>query len=201
VPLNSPRLLIRHWIPSTRSHTDIHTKLQEESISRPTRTDYAIQPPRATRPGTTISTTHCIFLILAIMSNDLHTLMVNPDITFTSLNCPTTRHSKSNHNSIASRHCHQHFKLNEEHPCNLNSIIDFSSKQLLILRLGLYPKVRSIISTKPILSLQSKHPHERSFNKFFPSHLSILTNVSMIQLLNFTFQPTLTCQIIISLCN
>jgi hypothetical protein len=43
VPLNSPRLLIRHWIPSTGLHTHIPTKLQEEAISRPTRTDYAIQ--------------------------------------------------------------------------------------------------------------------------------------------------------------
>jgi hypothetical protein len=43
VPLNSPRLLIQHWIPSTGLHTDINTKLQEESISRPTRTYYAIQ--------------------------------------------------------------------------------------------------------------------------------------------------------------
>jgi hypothetical protein len=43
VPLNSPRLLIRHWIPSTGLHTDIHTKRKEESISRPTQTDYAVQ--------------------------------------------------------------------------------------------------------------------------------------------------------------
>ena len=42
MPLNSPRLLIRHWIPSTGLHTDKEAKLQEESISRPTQTDYAI---------------------------------------------------------------------------------------------------------------------------------------------------------------
>jgi hypothetical protein len=43
VPLKIPRLLIRHWIPSTGLHTDKNTKLQEESTSHPTRTAYVIQ--------------------------------------------------------------------------------------------------------------------------------------------------------------
>ena len=37
---------------------------------------------------------------------------------------------------------------------------------LIINRQGPYPKVQPIISIKPIISLRSKHRHERSFNKF-----------------------------------
>jgi hypothetical protein len=58
-------------IPSTGLHPDTNTRLQEESTSRPTRTTYATPTPSTTRPGTTISTTHCILLIDAIMRNDI----------------------------------------------------------------------------------------------------------------------------------
>jgi hypothetical protein len=99
VPLNSPRLLIRHWISFPGLHIDIHTKLQEEPTSRPTRTTYTIPTPSTTGPGTTISTTHYLILIMAIKSNDIHTLKVNPRWYIFLTNLPSypfiTRHSNN----------------------------------------------------------------------------------------------------------
>jgi hypothetical protein len=53
-------------------------KLLEESISRPTQTDYAMLNTNTTRSGTTISTTHCIILLKAIKSNDIPILEDKP---------------------------------------------------------------------------------------------------------------------------
>jgi hypothetical protein len=120
VPLNSPRLLIRHRIPSTGLRTDIHTKLQEESISRPTQTDYAIQTPSTTRSGTT---------------RPLRETQV--------------RRTQSTH-------------LQGDPTTSIKTQCSYT----YYYRQGPHPKVQPIISSKPLISLRSKHRHERSFNNF-----------------------------------
>jgi hypothetical protein len=131
VPLNSPRLLIRHWIPSTG-----YTQIKILSYKR------SLHLARHRQPMQYKTTKY--YKIRDNTTSTGDTSREDPNRPFT---IGTRRHQPRPNVPI-----------------------------LLINRRGPYPKVQPINSTRPIISLRSRHRHERSFNNFdIATYASILT--------------------------